>query len=459
MKINKLMVGSALERFCVCLLGLEVLLAPLPLASMNRFSLGFVVLLGGLIFVTLNISLMLQDKHLSTEDLVNPPLILLYLYTALLFFQSKVTYFAGASHWLPVSTDAYSTKIQLLFTLGLIFNFISLSYLCAKWERVKMLLGVVVVLGAYQACLGMYLYGIEASYQFIYFPVNHGNRMLGTYGNPNHFAGLMEICLSVTLGLMLTYFTTKTVRKSLTSTKLSVYFFDILSPKFLLRLLVVLLFVALLLSESRMGNAGFMAALIITLMLGAILMKNWQKKIFILLLSIIVVDAFLVGQMIGVQKVVTRIQETSVSKESRMSQESLEERLLPSSNGIDIVKERPVFGFGAGAFYATYGHFYSPEKYGYFEHAHNDYVEVLIETGWVGLMLLGSLALILLGISAKLMAEESVKSRGIGVIGLMMTTAMLIHSGVDFNFHITANILIYMFIYAICWTFYKKCVK
>lgn len=452
--------GARLESMCFLLLALQVFWAPIPLASMNRFAIGVLLILSAVTFLSMHLALYLRGERVAFSDVVNPPLLCLYGYIVLLFVQSQHVYSDAASIWLPVSADVYSTKIQWLFSLALAFNFITISVLGARWKRLRHLLWVVVLVGVFQAFLGLYLYGIEANYQFLYMQLDHASRLKGTFGYHNSFAGLMEICLAVTLGLMLTYFSAKpeAAGRSLQH-KVAGYLAVVLSEKFVLRLFVVLMFVALVLTKSRMGNTAFMTAMIVTLMLSAVLMRDLSRKILILLVSILLIDAFLLGQTVGIDKVIDRIEQTSVHKAEKLSQETVEERLLPSSQGLEIVAQRPVFGFGAGAFYATFGHFYHPDVYGYFENAHNDYIEVLVETGYVGFALLAGLSLSLLWASVRLMRQTSMRARGLGVAGLMMSVEMWMHASVDFNYHITSNVLMIMFVYACVWIFYKKHVE
>jgi tetratricopeptide (TPR) repeat protein len=95
------------------------------------------------------------------------------------------------------------------------------------------------------------------------------------------------------------------------------------------------------------------------------------------------------------------------------------------------------------------------EVNGYVDHAHNDYLEFGVETGMIGLLILGSIVLICLGIAllAQYKRRDSL-CRGIAFSVVMGITAILIHSSVDFNLQIPANAATFIVILAMAWIAY-----
>jgi O-antigen ligase len=74
------------------------------------------------------------------------------------------------------------------------------------------------------------------------------------------------------------------------------------------------------------------------------------------------------------------------------------------------------------------------------DHAHNDYLEFLIEYGLVGGVLLAWFLLLCLVRAAKgLENRERARQFGICFASLMAMVAMLIHATVDFSLQIPAN--------------------
>ena len=103
-------------------------------------------------------------------------------------------------------------------------------------------------------------------------------------------------------------------------------------------------------------------------------------------------------------------------------------------------RDHPVLGVGLGNFATAYPRYQSFPSDMWFDHAHNDYVEAVAETGLVGaLLILSALALFLRlafrdwGRPFRSQASWIRLGAAIGCCG------MLVHSFLDFNLHIPAN--------------------
>jgi O-antigen ligase len=121
---------------------------------------------------------------------------------------------------------------------------------------------------------------------------------------------------------------------------------------------------------------------------------------------------------------------------------SAEDMMSPGSRGtvwrdtLDVARSFPVVGSGFGTFASIYPKFRSAEVRPFFSYAHNDPIQFAAEGGALGLLLLlALLASLSRRILAALRGEHG--ALGIGVaVGLM---AALLHSLIDFNFHLPAN--------------------
>ena len=89
---------------------------------------------------------------------------------------------------------------------------------------------------------------------------------------------------------------------------------------------------------------------------------------------------------------------------------------------------------------------------GYYNHAHNDYLEFATETGLVGLSLLG-LAVVssfIIAIIAQYRRRDPLM-RGLSFAAIMGICAIMIHSTVDFNLQIPANAITFMLLLSMAW--------
>lgn len=218
----------------------------------------------------------------------------------------------------------------------------------------------------------------------------------------------------------------------------------ILSPKMLLRLSLCILVIALTTTHSRMGNTAFFASLLIAGAIGIALSKHATRNVVVLLVSLVVLDLAIVGSWFGVEKLVKRLEETTV--------QNVQEREEPAAYALGIIENYPVLGSGAGSFYVTFPK-YRPETIpNFFDYAHNDYAQIASETGVVGIGLLGLVVAITLGVALRAQAvRRDPLMRGMSFAAIMGITAILIHSWVDFNRHIPANAVFFMVLLALGW--------
>jgi putative inorganic carbon (hco3(-)) transporter len=229
--------------------------------------------------------------------------------------------------------------------------------------------------------------------------------------------------------------------------------------------------IALVLTRSRMGNAGLMGALVLAMLIALIFVKELRKILAILVVSVIVVDTLIIGQWVGLDKVVERLENTEMSTEQvsvdapgsevqvaskavskpQRREESLEQRAEPAYNAINMVKDKPWTGFGAGTFYTAYPPYKNPNIRGFYEHAHNDYLEILADTGIVGASLLFAFALTSFIVSIKLLTVPRGVAKGVGFSVVLVLIALIFHSFVDFNLHIPPNAMTLMVLCALPW--------
>jgi O-antigen ligase len=115
-------------------------------------------------------------------------------------------------------------------------------------------------------------------------------------------------------------------------------------------------------------------------------------------------------------------------------------RLDTWRDSLRLAAASPVLGHGVGAFHDAYPRFKRGHGLVRVEHAENDYVETLAETGLPGLVLaLGGLALLLARAGRGLAGARDPAVRGIATGALAALAALVVHSAVDFNLRIPSN--------------------
>jgi O-antigen ligase len=243
-----------------------------------------------------------------------------------------------------------------------------------------------------------------------------GGAAFGPYVNRNHFAGFAEMVIPVSLVPLALG---KVRRERL----------------FLVSLFALVPIVALLLSASRGGIISFAMQTVILFLL-LLVRKGGSKHMIVG--GVVVLAAVMAVSWIGVNQVLARFTgtqalEASAGKRASMRQDTWR-----------LFLDHPTWGTGLGTFEMVFPPYDSLYDGKIVNHAHNDYLEVLAETGVAGgLCCLWFLVVVLLN-ALKGTADlgESFGSV-LNLTGLVACSGILIHSLVDFNLRIPANALFF----------------
>ncbi len=119
------------------------------------------------------------------------------------------------------------------------------------------------------------------------------------------------------------------------------------------------------------------------------------------------------------------------SIERMMRMDFMASRILPWLDMTTLIRFFPVAGSGIGTFGATYWPYQQNVTYEYWQFAHNEYLQMVIETGLAGLFVAW---LVARRASRTLLAETSMKE---GVLAALM--AFLVQALLDFPFRVSAN--------------------
>jgi O-antigen ligase len=124
---------------------------------------------------------------------------------------------------------------------------------------------------------------------------------------------------------------------------------------------------------------------------------------------------------------------------------SLSRRASMSRGAAGIFLDHPIKGSGLGTLVAVYPRYETAYDGRVVDHVHNDYVEMLAETGLLGGLCAAMFLWILYREAWKsFRAEQGHFSRGLHAGGIVALSGILVHSFVDFNLHIPANALLFL---------------
>lgn len=434
------------------MLGLfELLLAcaPLPLASNRVWA--FAVLTIGLVGL---LTLVLGGRAMGWQARGKPwqgagwPGGLLLLYAALLWVQT------GSWGGAAISVDVHHTWQALLQSVGYVSAFFLVTLLVTPGAGLLRLVRWLVLLGVFQALLACLLYSMQARYALFYFDFNHASRAFGTFTYHNSLANYLLVCIGLVVGLLMRGAESAPAPASRHRwrRRLQGALDFALSAAMRWRLMLVVMVMALVLTKSRMGNVAFLAVLLGVLLPVLLWRRRVRARGLLLLASIVLVDVLVIGQLIGLDQVADRLNQTAVEQQDGVHEESLDVRSGPAQQAWQMVQERPWLGRGAGTFYTSFPQYAGADMRAYYDHAHNDYMQFLVEVGWLGFAALAAAVLATVGrLLAVLRRPYSASERGLAVGFLMAIVAVLLQALVDFHFQIPANALLFVVVLAMSW--------
>ena len=317
----------------------------------------------------------------------------------------------------PNST--WMTALQLTaFSLFLVVMISSLSIL-KRTSRLFILIAIFGFAYSFFAILQSVL-----SPQKIYGIYDVGLGSFGSFVNRNSFAAFAEMTLALPLGLVFAGGVSKDKR---------LLFFTA----------VALMGVALLLSGSRGGFVAFVSEVIVLLILTR---QAATRKSFVLRIGLIalLIVAIVAGSIfVGGDTSLTRFAETAASEDFTTDRSHI------WSVASQVITANMPLGAGFGAFAMAYTRFDTLSGLARVEQAHNDYLQVLADAGFPGLLLGLGFLFLLFRYGWRARNIENGFRRGIALGAFAGCFAVLVHSIFDFVLHVTAVALMFLTLLAL----------
>jgi O-antigen ligase len=346
----------------------------------------------------------------------------------------------GHSTQFYLSTDYGQSQISLLKSVSYFCLFCITLMLINDTKRLKTLLLTILMAASVQALYGILevLLGLQHS---LVFGLVVNDAVTGSFVYKNHFSNYIMLGLAAGVGLMVASLqetgssNARDLMRSIANT--------LLGNKALIRICLAIMVIALVMSKSRMGNVAFFASMTLCGIIALILIKNRNRGLTILIASMFVIDMFILSAWFGLDKVQERLAQTSFAQETR------DEVVLDS---LPIVRDFPIFGSGGGSFYSIFPQYKSTEIHSFYDHLHNDYLQMTIEYG-----IPASLILAILVIWSLFKALHAMKHRKMSIMKgaafavCMAIFGMLIHMTVDFPLQAPANAAYFVVFLALAW--------
>ncbi len=309
----------------------------------------------------------------------------------------------------------YASRYQLLQWLAFGVFFLAASELSGNpLARKRMAIGIT-IFGALYATFAM-VQGSLAPPNLLYGVVKTHGTGFGSYTNRNHYAGLMEMLLP--FGLVIS--TAPSLRRNF---------------RLLAAFGSLVMFTSIFVSESR----GGIISILVAVMVFACHYYASRRKTSRAVQTIFVVA--ILSSVFVAYFACERLASRSVMEATDAM------RLQIPRDSLQLVAQHPLLGSGLGTFTTVYPQVRSFPTNLFVNAAHNDYVQLAVETGLLGVLCAAAfLFLVFRNAIRQLRRSRQDWFSAVTLAAMIACIALLVHSLFDFNLEIPANAAAFAFL-------------
>jgi len=348
--------------------------------------------------------------------------------------------YTGATipNWLPVTIYAHATEGELYKFLAYAALFVVIINTMRSQPQQKRIIYTIITVGLLEA---LYSFAQFSGYHLPYLKPDQANWLAsGTFLNRNHLAGYLEMVIPLTCGVL---FLCLGKSGPFPLKRLMALFDEQYLKALLILFLIGVMICALLLSGSRGGMLSFAASMIFLCLLAFMRrgLRKWALVVMIFLLLTLGV-----ALLSSPERAIKRLD--ALTKPD--TEQSFTYRKDVWQNSLLIWRDFPIFGSGLGSFAHIFRRYQGFVSDLFFAYAESDYVQLVVETGIVGTLLMFWLGILFF--YRTIVAWKQRRSRWtmtMAAAGLSAVFSLCIHSGVDFNLHVPSNAVTFTVIAAL----------
>ena len=321
-------------------------------------------------------------------------------------------------------------EVMRLLTLGMVYFLVAYAVPEPPWKRALALL--MLGIGFLDAAYGLVeFFSGKSLLQLSWLELwPSRNRVLGTFHNHNHFAGLMEMATFLGLGLILASRSRNQLATEQTAKRL---FFVIPCG---------LMILALILSLSRGGWISFLVGLFFFLFLvWWHSHPSWSRVLAMVLLVMIVIGVFLYRAN---RQPLQRRVESLVTYYQTSEDLSMDTRFSIWKSAVAMIEDHPWTGTGWGTFRSVYPSYRRDRIFRGIVFAHNDYLQIAAGMGLPGLGLFLLFLAMIFREGIRVIRSRASDFLALAMPGLLAGLfSLLVHGWADFNLMIPSNAMFF----------------
>jgi O-antigen ligase len=357
----------------------------------------------GLLFVLWAVrAYVIREEYVLISPVLPPLLALIFVAVGQLLFRG--------------TASAYDTRIELQLLIAVTLLLFLATQLFRTTDDWRFFVWFIMSFGFVVAIFGILQHLTFNGKLYWFRELHYGGIPFGPYVNRNHFAGFAEMVIPVALVPLVL----GKVRRE---------------RWYAVGLLALFPLGALFLSSSRGGIISFAAGLGILALL-VILRRAGGKHV--LAGAVVLLLACMLVSWLGARQILERfssMQSLEVTSDKRASMRG---------DAWHIFRDQPWTGTGLGTLQTVFPAYETVYDGKIVNHAHNDYLEALAETGIAGAACCAwFLGVLFYRSLRRLLLQDKSFAAALHLSGLVACTGFLVHSLVDFNLHIPGNALLF----------------
>lgn len=340
--------------------------------------------------------------------------------------------------WISLSIHKKSTLLELFRFSGYIAFYVLTIQLLTNKDLLKKTISVVIIFSSLLAFYALIQHFFGSSNKIYWLKETYGASPFGPFVNRNHYAGFMGMLFPVALGIFLAL---KVRGSSLSFIERLVEFFKEKRTNIylLIGLGCIIIALSVFLSLSRGGIISLSLSMLF--FIGLLLIKGTKRKRIAIVLLIMTFIVILVGWF-GWEPILNRFE-----KIMNLQGNIADLRIVLWKDCFQVISNFPLTGTGFGTFVDIFPKYTTITEEIIVQHAHNDYIELLINGGIIAFFLAGwfIITVILRSFRSFLRRKDSYAIY-LYIGSIAGLAAILFHSFTDFNLQIGSNGLYFFFL-------------
>ncbi|MEA1048997.1 O-antigen ligase family protein [Lamprobacter modestohalophilus] len=327
-----------------------------------------------------------------------------------------------------------SLQVATHFLTFLVFAWLAF-WLCRRGRNRELLLRLFIAAQTSYAVYGLVVY-FAGFGSFLWFDdIGAANLVRSTFINRNNYATYVGLGTLAALALILRYLRQLASRETDQRARLRSFIEDVSTTGWLLVIAAVVCFLALLLSESRMGLVAFLAGLTVLLLGWSLRLPAGRTRTLGLALVSLPLMLLALNLLLSGDQTMARFAHLFENGDLRFEGYALMQ---------EAIDERPLLGYGLGSFESAFRLVRDETIPAILRRGHNDYLELVMELGWPAtIALLGAFGL-LLGTALVMSAQR--QEFELALLFVAATVQVGLHSLADFSMQMPAVVLAYLFL-------------